>query len=75
MLNRRQIQRLAHFLITDHGSRLPEPELIECVHAMLDDIAGFESASDTVIQTTIDQIRSAYHDQADQQHDQDGKQR
>lgn len=57
-----QIQQIAQYLIEDHGSSLPESQLVEEIGLVLEDIAGFELASDNDKQSTIQQIRSTYHD-------------
>lgn len=61
-LTQQQIQQIARYLIEDHGSSLSDMQLAEEIALALEDIAGFELASDHAIQSTIQQIRSTYHD-------------
>ena len=57
-----QIQDLAVIVLEECGSCLSDDELTDEIALLLEDIAGFETASDELVSDVINQSRSHYHD-------------
>ena len=62
LLTTDQIQDLAVIVLEECGSCLSDDELTDEIALLLEDIAGFETASDKVVRQVINQARSHYHD-------------
>ena len=62
LLTTNQIQGLAVMVLEECGSCLSDDELVDEIALLLEDIAGFETASDDVIRQVINEVRSYYHD-------------
>ena len=56
-----QIEELASIVLEECGSCLSDDELTEEIALLLEDIAGFETASDRSVRYVINQARSHYH--------------
>lgn len=61
LLMTNQIHDLAVIVLEECGPCLNDDELIEQVAMLLEDIAGFETASERVVRRVINQVRSHYH--------------
>ena len=61
LLTTDQIQDLAGMVLEERGSCLRDDELTDEIALLLEDIAGFETASDQVVRLVINQARSYYH--------------
>ena len=62
LLTTDQIQDLAVIVLEECGPCLSDDELTDEIALLLEDIAGFETASDQVARQVINQVRSHYHD-------------
>jgi len=62
LLTADQIQDLASIVLEECGSCLSDDELTEEIALLLEDIVGFETASDQLIRQVINLARSHYHD-------------
>ena len=62
LLTQDRIQDLAVIVLEECGSCLSDNELTDEIALLLEDIAGFEMASDQVVRQVINQARSHYHD-------------
>ena len=62
LLTTDQIQDLAVIVLEECGSCLSDDELAEGIAFLLEDVAGFETASEDVVCHVINQARSHYHD-------------
>ena len=61
LLTADQIEDLAGIMLKERGSRLSDDELTDEIALILEDIAGFETASDDAVCQVINQARSYYH--------------
>ena len=61
LLTADQIQDLASIVLEECGSCLSDDELTDEIVLLLEDVAGFETASATSVRHVIDQARSHYH--------------
>jgi hypothetical protein len=57
-----QTKDLAMIVLEECGSCLSDDELTEEIAMLLEDISGFETASDRAVRQVINQVRSRYHD-------------
>jgi class 3 adenylate cyclase len=62
LLTTAQIQDLASIVLEECGSCQSDDELTDEIALLLEDIAGFETASDEVVRQMINEARSHYHD-------------
>ena len=62
LLTEQQIEDLALIIVEECGPCLNEDELSEQIGLILEDIAGVETASDSVVHQVITDIRRHYHD-------------
>ena len=62
LLTQDQIQDLAVIVLEECGSCLSDDELTDEIALLLEDIAGFETASKKLVRQMINQARSHYHD-------------
>ena len=62
LLTTDQIQDLAVIVLEECGSCLSDDELTDEIALLLEDIAGFETASNGMVRQVINQARSHYHD-------------
>lgn len=62
LLTHEQIQDLAEILVEECGPCLSGDESSEQIALLLEDIAGFESASDSDVHQIIIEIGRNYHD-------------
>ncbi len=61
LLTTDQIQDLASIVLEECGSCLSYDELTDEIALLLEDIAGFETASDDAVRQVINQASSYYH--------------
>jgi hypothetical protein len=66
LLTKRQIRNLADIVLEEFGSRLTGSELADRIALLLEDISGFELASDREIRHVINQTRRTYNEIAHQ---------
>lgn len=57
-----QIQQLAELVVEDHGTGLAEAKLEEVVALLLENVAGYELASASIVNDTLNAIRSKYYE-------------
>ena len=57
-----QIQRLVAILFEEHGLDIEEADLDEVIALLLEDVAGYEIASASVVHDTLNAIRSKYYE-------------
>ena len=69
LLTTNQIHDLAVIVLEECGPCLSDDELTEQIGLFLEDIAGFETASEQVVGRVINQIRSYYHVTSSQHED------
>ena len=62
LLTPAQIDRLASFVLETHGCDMPEVSLNEAIALVLEDVAGFEVASDSIVEDYINMIRRTYYE-------------
>ena len=62
LLTTNQIHDLAVIVLEEYGPRLCDDELTEQIGLLLEDIAGFEMASEHVVRQVINEVRRHYHD-------------
>ena len=60
-LTEQQIHDLANIVYEENGSCLTSDELKEQIALLLEDVAGFEVASEKAVRRVINQIRNHYH--------------
>jgi len=60
-LTEQQIHDLAMIVFEESGACLTGDELDEQVALILEDVAGFETASDEAVRRVINEIRNHYH--------------
>ncbi len=60
-LTEQQIEDLAMIVFEENGACLTSDELDEQIALLLEDVAGFETASDKAVRRVITQIRNHYH--------------
>ena len=56
-----QIDMLTGVLIEECGVELTDDQITDQVVTLLEDVPGFETASDDTLSQTINRVRSAYH--------------
>ena len=62
LLTNQQITDLASFLLDESGPHLDDDQLVDQIGQLLEDVSGFETASETVVSQYINEIRSAYYE-------------
>jgi len=62
LLTTAQIQDLASIVLEECGSCPSDDELTDEIALLLEDIAGFETASNEVVRQKTNEARSHYHD-------------
>lgn len=60
-LTEQQIHDLAVIVFEENGPSLKGDELDEQIHMLLEDVAGFEMASETTVRRVINEIRKHYY--------------
>ncbi len=68
-LTKQQIHDLAMIVFEESGACLTSDELDEQIALLLEDVAGFETASDKAVRLVITQIRNHYHVASSEQED------
>jgi len=68
-LTDQQIHELAMIVFEESGACLTGDELDEEIHLLLEDVAGFETASAKAVRRVINQIRNHYHVASSEQAD------
>ena len=66
LLTTNQIHDLAVIVLEECGPCLCDDELTEQIALLLEDIAGFEMASEQVVRQVINEVRRHYHDTSSQ---------
>ena len=61
-LSSEQVKELAQYLLDEYGPDLTGQGLTDGVLLVLEDIAGYESADEEVVQLILNQIREHYYD-------------
>ena len=60
-LTTEQIEVLVEVITEQGGSVMPEEELVESIRVVLEDVPGFDLASNRSIQCVINRIRNLYY--------------
>ena len=68
-LTEQQIHDLAMIVFEESGACLTGDELDEHIHLLLEDVSGFETASDKTVRRVITNIRNHYHVASSEQED------
>ena len=66
LLTTNQIHDLTVIVLEQCGPCLCDDELTEQIALLLEDIAGFEMASEQVVRQVINEVRRHYHDASSQ---------
>jgi hypothetical protein len=69
LLTTNQIHNLAAIVLEECGPCLNDDELTEQIGLFLENIAGFETASERMVCRVINQVRSHYHVASSQHED------
>jgi hypothetical protein len=71
ILTTNQIRDLTVIVLEECGPCLCDDELTEQIALLLENIAGFEVASEQVVRQVINEVRSYYHDASQYEADRD----
>ena len=62
LLNTTQVQALAEIVLEECGRNLDDADLDDQIGQLLEDIAGFETPPNSIVEDTIHSIRSRYYE-------------
>ena len=69
LLTKDQVHDLAVIVLEECGPCLSDDELTDQIALLLEDIAGFETASPRTVRRIVNEVRRHYHDAIDNRKD------